>query len=130
MGPDVLALFIPIIAIVMGIGIGMMALWGEHKRKSQLLEQLHRERLHALEKGLEPPPIPGNLAGNGDGSAPASAAKSLRSGVMLVLIGAILWVGIGQTGGGDAAWFGLIPAAIGVGNLLYALVQWNKEKRS
>lgn len=87
-------------------------------------------RMHALEKGLEPPPIPGHLAGGGDNSAPASAAKSLRSGVMLVLIGVILWLGINQTGGGDAAWFGLIPAAVGVGNLLFAFVQWNKEKRT
>lgn len=130
MDPGVIGVFIPIVAIVMGIGIGMMALWSEHKRKSQLLDQLHRERLHALDKGLELPPIPGNLAGSGDGSAPASAAKSLRSGVMLLLIGGILCVGISQTGGDEAAWFGLIPAAVGVGNLLYALVQWNKEKQS
>lgn len=108
----------------------LMALWTEHKRKSQLLDQLHRERLHALDKGLEPPPIPGNLAGSGGDSTPASAAKSLRSGVMLLLIGAILWVGIYNTGGDEAAWFGLIPAAVGVGNLLYAMLLWNKEKRS
>lgn len=128
MDAGTLGVFIPIVAIVMGIGIGMLALWAEHKRKAQMLEQLHRERLHALDKGLEPPPIPANLAGNGDGSAPASAAKSLRSGVMLVLIGVILWVGISRTGGGEGAWFGLIPAAVGAGNLLYALILWNKEK--
>lgn len=128
MHPGGIAVFIPIVAIVMGVGIGMMALWAEHKRKSQLLEQLHRERLHALDKGLEPPPIPGHLAGNGDASAPASAAKALRSGVMLVLIGAILCVGIYTTGGGNGAWFGLIPAAVGTGNLLYALILSKKEK--
>lgn len=128
MDAGTIGVFIPIVAIVMGIGIGMLALWAEHKRKAQMLEQLHRERLHALDKGLEPPPIPANLAGNGDGSSPASAAKSLRSGVMLVLIGVILWFGISRTGGGEGAWFGLIPAAVGVGNLLYALILWNKEK--
>lgn len=96
----------------------------------QLLEQLHRERLHALEKGLELPPIPSHLAGGSDGTAPTSAAKSMRSGVMLLLIGAVLCLGIYQTGGSEAAWFALIPAAVGVGNLLYALVQWNKEKKS
>ena len=126
MNPGVIGVFIPIVAIVMGIGIGMLAIWAEHKRKSQLLDLLHRERLHALDKGLEPPPIPANLAGDGD-EAP-SAAKSLRSGVMLVLIGAILCVGIYSTGGDEAAWFGLIPAAVGVGNLLYALLLWKKEK--
>lgn len=126
MDAGTIGVFIPIVAIIMGVGIGMMALWAEHKRKSQLLELLHRERLHALDKGLEPPPIPANLAGDGD-EAP-SAAKSLRWGVMLVLIGAILWVGIITTGGKGGAWFGLIPAAVGVANLLYALILWKKEK--
>jgi hypothetical protein len=128
MNPGVIGVFIPIVAIVMGIGIGMLALWSEHKRKSQLLEQLHRERMHALDKGLEPPPIPDHLAGNGEGSGPGSAAKSLRNGVVLLLIGIVLWVAIGRVEGGDAAWFGLIPAAVGIGNLLYALVLWKKER--
>jgi hypothetical protein len=130
MNAQVIGVFIPIVAIVMGCGIGMLALWSEHKRKAQLLEHLHRERLHALDKGLEPPPIPAGLAGDGEGSAPASAAKSLRSGVMLLLIGIILWYAIGRVGGGEGAWFGLIPAAVGVGNLLYALILWKKEKSS
>ncbi|HWL64238.1 MAG TPA: DUF6249 domain-containing protein [Steroidobacteraceae bacterium] len=130
MNPATLGVFIPISAIVFGIGIGMLAIWVGHKRKSQLLEQLHRERMHALDKGLEPPPIPEHLVGNSEGSAPDSAAKAMRNGVMLVLIGAVLWIGIGQTGGEEAAWFGLIPAAVGVGNLLYALSQWKKERRS
>ena len=49
---------IPITAIVMGIGIGMLGLWTDHKRKSQLLEQTHRERMAAIEKGIELPPMP------------------------------------------------------------------------
>jgi hypothetical protein len=52
----------------------------------------------------------------------------LRSGVMLVLIGLVLWVAIDRVGGNDAALFGLIPAAVGIANLVYALIQWKKEK--
>jgi hypothetical protein len=129
MNPGAIGVFIPIVAIVMGIGIGMLAIWAEHKRKAQLLDQLHRERLHALEKGLELPALPAHLVGEGDGSAP-SAAKSLRSGVVLLLIGVILWFAIREVSFGEGALFGLIPAAVGVGNLLYALILWNKEKRT
>jgi preprotein translocase subunit YajC len=128
MNPGVIGVFIPIIAIVMGIGIGMLALWSDHKRKAQLLEQNHRERMHAIEKGLELPPLPGNLASAGFGPATASAAKSLRSGIMLVLIGVILYVAIERVGASEAALFGLIPAAIGLANLVYAAIQWKKEK--
>lgn len=130
MDPGVIGVFIPIVAIVMGIGIGMLSIWSEHKRKSQLLEQNHRERMHAIEKGIELPPLPPNLVGMGMGNGPstASAAKSLRSGIMLVLIGVILFYAIDVAGGRDGALFGLIPAAVGVANLVYAAILWNKEK--
>lgn len=128
MNAGAIGVFIPIVAIIMGIGIAMLAVWTEHKRKAQLLDQVHRERLHALDKGLEPPPIPANLTGDDDETP--SAAKSLRWGVVLVLIGVILWFGINKSGGDEAAWFGLIPAAVGVGNLMYALILWKKERNA
>jgi len=128
MDPGVIGVFIPIVAIVMGIGIGMLSIWSEHKRKSQLLEQNHRERMHAIEKGIELPPLPPNLVGMSNGPSTASAAKSLRSGIMLVLIGIVLYFAIGMSGGQEAALFGLIPAAVGIANLVYAAIQWNKEK--
>jgi len=128
MDPGVIGVFIPIIAIIMGVGAGIVAIWSEHKRKAQLLEQNHRERMQAIEKGLELPPLPPNLVSTSNGPSTASAAKSVRSGVMLLLIGIILWFAIDRTGGSDAALFGLIPAAVGVANLLYAATQWNKDK--
>ena len=129
MDPGIIAVFIPIVAIIMGIGIGMLAIWSEHKRKSQLLEQNHRERMHAIDKGIELPPLPMNLVGTSNGPSTASAAKSLRSGIMLLLIGILLFFGIGVAGGKEGAIFGLIPAAVGVANLVYAAIQWEKEKK-
>ena len=128
MNPAVIGVFIPIVAIVMGVGVGMIAIWSEHKRKAQLLEQNHRERMQAIEKGIELPPLPENLVSGGNGPSTSSAAKSLRSGVMLLLIGIILWFAIERVGGQDAALFGLIPAAVGVAHLLYAAIQWKKEQ--
>ena len=129
MDPGVIGVFIPIVAIVMGIGIGMLAIWSEHKRKAQLLEQNHRERMHAIEKGLELPPLPVNLVGTASSPSTESAAKSVRSGVMLLLIGIVLFFAITVVGAEEAALFGLIPAAIGIANLVYAAIQWEKEKR-
>jgi uncharacterized protein DUF6249 len=128
MDPGVIGVFIPIVAIVMGVGAGIVAIWSEHRRKAQLLEQNHRERMQAIEKGLELPPLPPNLVSGGNGPATASAAKSLRSGIMLVLVGVILYIALGESGGHDAALFGLIPSAVGIANLVYAAIQWKKEK--
>jgi len=128
MDPGVIGVFIPIVAIVMGISAGMLSIWSEHKRKAQLLEQNHRERMQAIEKGIELPPLPPNLIGMSNGPSTASAAKSLRSGIMLVLIGVLLYYAIMVAGPREGALFGLIPAAVGIANLVYAAIQWNKEK--
>jgi hypothetical protein len=129
MKAEIVGVFIPIVAIVMGIGIGMMAVWSEHKRKAQLLEQNHRERMHALEKGIDLPPIPANLVGGSNGPSTATAAKSLRSGIMLTLIGVLLYFAIWTAGGHEGALFGLIPAAICIANFVYAGILWQQEKR-
>lgn len=130
MGPDVIGVFIPIVAIIMGCSIAIVSIWGEHKRKSQLLEQNHKERMNAIEKGIELPPLPVDLVrdGSGNGPATASPAKSLRAGIMLVLIGVLLFFAIGRVEAEEVALFGLIPAAVGVANLVYAAIQWNKDK--
>jgi Domain of unknown function (DUF6249) len=130
MRPEIIALFIPIIAIIMGIGVAMLAIWSEHNRKAQLLEQNHRERMQAIEKGIELPALPANLVGMSNGPSTASAAKSLRSGIMLLLIGILLYVGLERGGGSQGALFGLIPAAVGIANLVYAAIQWKKEQGS
>jgi cadmium resistance protein CadD (predicted permease) len=130
MHTESIAVFIPIVAIVMGIGVAMLSIWSEHRRKEKLLEQNHRERMHAIEKGIELPPLPPNLVGLSNGPSTASAAKSLRSGVMLLLIGILLFFAIDTAGGREGALFGLIPAAVGIANLLYAAIQWKKENPS
>jgi cadmium resistance protein CadD (predicted permease) len=130
MHTESIAVFIPIVAIVMGIGVAMLSIWSEHRRKEKLLEQNHRERMHAIEKGIELPPLPPNLVGLSNGPSTASAAKSLRSGVMLLLIGILLFFAINTAGGREGALFGLIPAAVGIANLLYAAIQWKKENPS
>jgi preprotein translocase subunit YajC len=129
MKAEIIGVFIPIVAIVMGIGIAMLAIWSEHKRKAQLLEQNHRERMHALEKGIELPALPPNLVGASNGPSTATAAKSLRSGIMLTLIGVLLYFAIYTAGGHEGALFGLIPAAIGIANFVYAGILWQQEKR-
>lgn len=132
MNPAVIGASIPIVAIVFGIGIGALSIWSEHKRKAQLLEQLHKERIIALEKGLPPPDIAPGLVGFLH-SKPAVVPKylwprAMRNGLMLLLIGIVLYFGILNVDGSEGAIFALIPAAIGIANLVYAAVLWKQEK--
>ena len=121
--------FIPIVAIVMGIGIGMLSVWTEHKRKAQLLDQYHRERIVALEKGLPLPELDRRLVAM-DENSPPTAAKAYRNGLMMLLIGVVLYFALDQLVGDRISIFGLIPAAIGIANLVYGVLLQRKESAS
>lgn len=123
---------IPITAIVMGIGIGMLGLWTDHKRKSQILEQTHRERMAAIERGITLPPVSStSISDLTQGSkSPPNPARILRSGVFMVSLGIVLYFALVTVGASEAAVFGLVPATIGLANLAYAAVLFDKERKA
>jgi len=123
---------IPITAIVFGIGIGMLGLWTDHKRKSQLLEQAHKERMAAIEKGIPLPPANSNGHALTDRSSKdvANPARVLRSGVFMLGLGIVLYFALVAVGASEAALFGLIPATIGLANLAYSAVLFDKERKA
>jgi hypothetical protein len=126
--PEILIMdifWIPIVAIVFGIGIGMLGLWTDHQRRSQKLEHLHRERMAAIEKGI---PLPQNPEADRPAPKMANPARMLRSGVLLLSLGIVLYFAIDAAGGRAGALFGLIPATLGLANLAYAAVLFKKEK--
>jgi hypothetical protein len=121
---------IPVVAIVFGIGIAMLGMWTDHQRKSQMLAQLHRERMAAIEKGMELPPMQLDV-----NAAPASVdttnpARVVRAGVLLLTLGIVLYFAIDAAGGREGALFGLIPATLGLANLVYAAVLFNNERKA
>jgi hypothetical protein len=120
---------IPIVAIVFGIGIGMLGLWTDHQRRTQRLEHLHRERMAAIEKGIPLPPSPDTDADR-DQKKKTNPARFIRSGVLLVSLGLVLYFAIDAAGGREGALFGLIPATLGLANLAYAVVLFKKEREA
>ena len=120
--------WIPIVGIVFGIGIAMLGLWTDHQRRSQKLEHLHRERMAAIEKGVTLPPMPDDRD-RGDDKL-SNPARMLRSGVLLLSLGIVLFFAIDAAGGREGALFGLIPATIGLANLAYAAILFKKERQA
>ena len=128
MGPGEIAVLIPIIAIVMGVGLAMIETIASHRRRSQALEQRHRERMAAIEKGVELPPDAN------DPEAQLELAKAMRKprfmlrGFVLVGIGGAL---IATWPGGDEHvmhTIGWVVLAIGVAQLLYYAIEGRKER--
>jgi hypothetical protein len=117
---EIIAIMIPIISIVMGIGFGMLALTLSYRRKREIFQLYHAQRMAAIEKGVELPPLPPEIF---EGFKPSFTAQShlrhLWRGLMLVFLGIILFVAIYFSDGIEDAWWGLIPAAFGLADLLY-----------
>jgi hypothetical protein len=120
--------WVPIVAIVFSLGMAMLGLWADHQRRSQKLDHAHRERMAAIEKGVPLPPIlEEKERGEDKWSNPA---RMLRSGVLLLTLGLILYFAIDAAGGHEGALFGLIPAALGLANLAYAAVLFDKDRKA
>jgi hypothetical protein len=111
---------IPISAIIMGIGIAMLGLWLDYRKKREIYALHHQERMAAIEKGLDVPPLPPELFQRGG----RTSADYLRRGLVLLLLGAAVMMALflENTRG---AWYGLIPAAAGLANLIFYAMQRN-----
>lgn len=113
-----MGLLIPILAIVMSLGLGMIAVVLDYRRKRAQVELVHKERLAAIEKGMEPPPLPDNYLGNGRRYKDTPAGM-LRSGLVLVFVGAAVGAALYLTMPYNRQWaWGLIPLAVGVARLI------------
>jgi hypothetical protein len=120
MDEELVALLIPIFGIVFGVGVAIVAIIAGHREKLKRAEHRHRERIAALEKGIELPPEP-------DFDLEHKRASSLKSGVMGLLIGIVLYFALREVADEDVALFGLIPAAVGIANLVSYFVESRKN---
>ncbi len=117
---------IPIIAIVGGITAGIVRTLGQQR----LMEMAQRERIAAIERGLDPSKLPPmQVAGGGDDLASmylSPTEYSRRRSQNLMTGGVItLFVGIGVMlflkvmDGGDRTWgVGIVPCPVGHGLLI------------
>lgn len=114
----IMPFLIPIVAIVMGVGIGMLALWIDYRKKRDIFELHHKERMLAIERGMEVPPLPeALLAGNRDERCQAPG-DDLRRGLMWLLVGLAIGVALFLNRSLESAAWGLIPMAVGAAHLI------------
>jgi hypothetical protein len=131
LGPAQLALLIPIIAIIMGIGMSMLRIYLDFRRKSEVLRLYHAERMAAIEKGIELPPLPEHFVQPVQPESSAQpwryaespAARHRRHGLLLIVIGLSVTWAMWKMWLDPVFWWGLVPAAIGVALLVSSLVE-------
>jgi hypothetical protein len=117
--PESIAVMIPIISIMGGVLIAIVAIIMEAKKK----ELTHQERLVAMEKGIEIPTPPK------EPERPAYL-KNRSAGLVMTLLGIALVIAIWVPAGAVGGVWGLIPLAIGIGLLVSSAMERKEVEKN
>ena len=127
MNEEVIATFIPIVAIVMSLLIPIIYQITEYRRRRDIVEALHKERMAAIERGMEPKPLPEELL---NPFRRNRNPRYLLTGMIWLFVGIGIFVFLGAVAGEDVRWIGLIPGGVGLAYLLYHLIEGRHEKKT
>ncbi|MBM4229809.1 MAG: hypothetical protein FJ184_03545 [Gammaproteobacteria bacterium] len=106
---------VPIFAIVFGIMIPIVWIYLDQQTKQKLIEARHKERLAALERGVDyqPEPLPLDALFGRSKSTNPKSSPTLLWGLILTFAGAA--IAIGKADAED----GSVVVAVGIALLLY-----------
>ena len=131
MGPEHLAMLIPIISIILGLSLAMLMVYLKYRRDTEALKLSHAERLAALEKGIELPPPPSPLSQIQElrESRRARISGQRTSGLVLLFAGLAITLAIWQSAGEDY-WWGMVPGSIGLALLLASIIDARDDRNA
>lgn len=114
---------VPLMAIMFGVGVPLSIpiLWIalNYRKRRRLMELHHAERMAAIERGMEVPPLPLELI---DGRS-NKRRSSLLPGLVWFFIGLAMVAGSISIGDDLPVVFGLVPLGIGIAYLIYYAVE-------
>jgi Domain of unknown function (DUF6249) len=119
MNEELIAILGMLLSLGMPLSILMVWVVLNYRKRRRLMELHHAERMAAIERGMEVPPMPLDLI---DGSSPRRRRSSLLPGLVWFFVGLAVILGLLGIDGGDGdvpIIGGLIPLGIGVAYLLY-----------
>jgi hypothetical protein len=125
---DYAEVLVPIFGTLFGIGLPVsipivwMAL--NYRKRRRLMELHHAERMAAIERGMEIPPLPIELI---DGRSARRRRTSLLPGLVWFFIGLAIVIGTTSLHDDDIPTItGLIPLGIGLAYLIYYFLEGRK----
>ncbi len=124
MNEDAIAVFIPIVAIVMSLMIPIVYQITDYRRRRDIVEAHHKERMAGIERGMDIPPLPEAFFSPLDRN---KRPRHLLTGMIWLFIGIALFLALGAVAGEGVQFFGLIPAGIGAAFLIYYFIEGKHE---
>lgn len=114
---------VPLVAIMFGVGVPLSIpiIWISlnYRKRRRLMELHHTERMAAIERGMEVPPLPLELI---DGRS-NRRHSSLLPGLVWFFVGLAMVAGSLSSGDDLPVVFGLVPLGIGIAYLIYYAVE-------
>ena len=127
MSAEVIGTMIPIVGIVMGMLIPIVYQITDYRRRRDIVEAHHRERMAAIERGTDIPALPESFYN----PMPRSRGpRYLLTGMIWFFIGVALFIALGSVAGDEVRNFGLIPAGVGLAFLIYYFIEGRHEKHA
>src|ERR1051325_4639800 len=96
MRTDQMALLIPIIVAVLGLSIPLLMVLSKYLRRRHLAEVYHRERMAAIDKGIEIPGLPEALLRESYGRGVTKPGAALLRGLIWTFGGLSLFYALRQ----------------------------------
>lgn len=124
-----LGMMIPLAAITLGVATGIVVIVSRHRRQMRELDNRHRERMAAIEKGLDLPPDPVV-----EQAAVVERLRVPRRAGSSYLLRGLIWLGVGIAlvgsdsilGAGNRA-FAWVAVAVGTAYLIYYAFEGRRE---
>lgn len=126
MSPDILGLLIPIIAIFMSLLIPIVHQILDYRRRRDIVEAHHKERLAGIERGMDIPPLPESFFRPLERN---ERPRHLLTGMIWLFIGVGICLFLGTVADDEpgVAYLGLIPGGVGLAYLIYYFVEGRNE---
>ena len=118
-------LLIGALAIVMGCAIPIVAIALDFIKRKRFMELAHQQRMAAIEKGIDLPPL--SMALLEEGRRSRRTSSSLRCGLIWLFTGLGIMVALyARDDEFRKALYGAIPAGVGLAYLIYYFAEGKK----
>ncbi|MCZ7635316.1 MAG: DUF6249 domain-containing protein [Verrucomicrobia bacterium] len=116
---------IPLFGIVFGCAIAMLAVYTNYRKRRDIYTLYHQERMAAIDKGVDVPPLPEVFFA--EDVKPYTPRRNLLKGLIWLFVGLGAIIALRGVDEPEVAWFGLIPAGIGLAYLIYYIAVGRRE---
>jgi len=121
----IFSMFEVFLVIMMGIIFGIFTSFLKYRKRRQVVTLHHQERMAAIERGVELPPLP--AAFFDEGRNPYSPRRGFALGLIWLLVGLALLVALHLNAERELTLYALIPIAVGLAYLIFYFAVGKKE---